>query len=178
MTTAIAPGLMLVFEPNEPGIMSRAPRDPQQPILTRVLVERILLVSVLLLIGAFGLFEYELAAGASLAEARTVAVNVFVLVEMAYLVNCRSLTKSVLQVGLLSNPMLLVGMATMLLLQVLFTYLPFFHVAFGSAPLGVDAWVRVAAVAVGVSLVVAAEKALRRRVSRPGRTTSPGASAR
>jgi magnesium-transporting ATPase (P-type) len=178
MTTAIALGLMLVFEPNEPGIMSRAPRDPQQPILTRVLVERILLVSVLLLIGAFGLFEYELAAGASLAEARTVAVNVFVLVEMAYLVNCRSLTKSVLQVGLLSNPMLLVGMATMLLLQVLFTYLPFFHVAFGSAPLGVDAWVRVAAVAVGVSLVVAAEKALRRRVSRPGRTTSPGASAR
>ena len=163
MTTALLLGLMLVFEPNEPGIMRRTPRDPAQPILTRVLGERILLVSVLMLIGAFGLFEYELAAGATAAEARTVAVNVFVLVETAYLVNCRSLTKSVLQIGVFTNPPLLLGMAGMIALQVVFTYVPFFHVVFESAPIDVASWGRIVAVAVVVAMVVAAEKSLRRR---------------
>jgi cation-transporting P-type ATPase F len=163
MTTAIALGLMLVFEPKEPGIMSRSPRDPDQPILTRVLVERILLVSALMLVGAFGLFEYELSTGATDAEARTVAVNVFVLVETAYLVNCRSLTKSVRQIGLFTNPALIAGMVTMIALQVVFTYLPFFNIAFESAPIDLAAWGRIVLVALLVSAVVAAEKALRRR---------------
>ncbi len=170
MTTALLLGLMLVFEPKEPGIMDRPPRDPDQPILTRVLVERIVLVSVLMLIGAFGLFEYELASGATTAEARTVAVNVFVLVETAYLLNCRSLAQSFMTLGFFSNPPLLAGMAAMVALQVLFTYLPFFHVVFESAPINLAAWGRIVAVALGVMLVVGIEKALRRRGS-GGRAT-------
>ena len=35
MTTAVALGLMLAFEPKEAGIMTRPPRDPGQPLLTR-----------------------------------------------------------------------------------------------------------------------------------------------
>jgi cation-transporting ATPase F len=133
---------------------------------------------VLMLIGAFGLFEYELATGASAAEARTVAVNVFVLVETAYLVNCRSLTKSVLQIGVLTNPPLLVGMAAMIALQIMFTYLPAFHVIFESAPIDLAAWGRIVAVAVAVALVVGAEKSLRRRRAAsggpPSTTQRPG----
>ncbi len=37
MTTAVALGLMLAFEPKEAGIMTRPPRDPDQPLLTRAL---------------------------------------------------------------------------------------------------------------------------------------------
>ena len=44
MTTAVTLGLMLAFEPKEPGIMNRPPRHPDQPLLTRALVLRILLV--------------------------------------------------------------------------------------------------------------------------------------
>jgi magnesium-transporting ATPase (P-type) len=174
MTTALLLGLMLVFEPKEPGIMDRPPRDPDQPILTRVLVERIVLVSVLMLIGAFGLFEYELMNGATTAEARTVAVNVFVLVETAYLLNCRSLTQAFVQIGFFSNPPLLAGMAAMVALQVLYTYLPFFHVVFESAPIDLAAWGRIVAVALGVMLVVGVEKAMRRR----GAPTAAGPNAR
>ncbi|MDS1272324.1 HAD-IC family P-type ATPase [Lipingzhangella sp. LS1_29] len=36
MTTAVALGLMLAFEPKEAGIVTRPPRDPKQPLLTRV----------------------------------------------------------------------------------------------------------------------------------------------
>jgi cation-transporting P-type ATPase F len=41
------------------------------------------------------------------AEARTVAVNMFVMGELFYLFNCRSLTRSVFSIGLTSNPLLL-----------------------------------------------------------------------
>ena len=46
--------------------------------------------------------------------------------------------------------------------QIVFTYLPFFHVAFGSAPIDAASWARVVAVALGVLLVVGVEKGMRR----------------
>ncbi len=159
MTTAVLLGLMLVFEPKEPGIMDRPPRDPKEPILTRVLIWRILIVGFLMLVCAFGLFEYELAfLGASEAEARTVAVNVFVMVELFYLFNCRSLTKSMFEVGFFSNPWVFAGAAAMVLLQLLFTYIPVMNVAFESAPIGVASWLRILAAASVVMLIVGIEK--------------------
>jgi len=159
MTTAVLLGLMLVFEPKEPGIMERPPRDPQEPILTRVLIWRLLIVGFLMLLAAFGLFNYELRyAGASVDEARTVAVNVFVMVEMFYLFNCRSLTKSVFEVGFFSNPWIFGGSGLMLVLQLLFTYVPAMNSAFGSAPVGIESWVRIVAAGSIVMVVVGCEK--------------------
>ena len=65
MTTAIFLGLMLAFEPTEAGMMSRPPRDSRRPLLSGELLARIALVSVLLSAAAFGLFEWELALGAT-----------------------------------------------------------------------------------------------------------------
>ncbi len=164
MTTAVLLGLMLVFEPKEPGIMDRPPRDPGEPILTRVLIWRLLVVGFLMLLCAFGLFEYELAfRGASEAEARTVAVNVFVMVEVFYLFNCRSLTKSMFEVGFFSNPWVFAGAAAMILLQLLFTYAPFMNTAFNSAPIGAESWMRILAAGLMVTLIVGIEKGIVRR---------------
>ncbi len=160
MTTAGFLGLMLAFEPKEPFIMDRPPRDPATPILTRPLILRILLVGFLLLVAAFGLFEWELARGASLAEARTVAVNVFVVMELCYLFNCRSLSRSVLRLGLLSNPWVLAGSSAMFLLQLAYTYLPVMQQLFASAAIGAGAWARIAAAGLFVYLVVEGEKRL------------------
>ncbi len=169
MTTAVLLGLMLVFEPKEPGIMDRSPRDPKEPILTRVLIWRILIVGFLLLLGAFGLFKWELLGGALIAEARTVAVNVFVMGELFYLFNCRSLTKSVFEVGFFSNPWVFGGSAAMILLQMLFTYVPAMNTAFQSAPLGPASWVRILAVGSIVMVAVGIEKwFVRRRDRRAG----------
>ncbi|OPY90861.1 MAG: putative cation-transporting ATPase F [Syntrophus sp. PtaU1.Bin208] len=163
MTTAVLLGLMLVFEPKEPGIMDRPPRVPTEPILTRMLARRILLVSGLMLLGAFGLFKWELTAGAGTAEARTVAVNVIVMVELFYLFNCRSLTKSVFEVGFFSNPWVFVGSAVMVGLQLLFTYAPVMNIAFQSKPIGIESWLRILAAAITVMLIVGIEKKITSR---------------
>jgi Ca2+-transporting ATPase len=168
MTTAVLLGLMLVFEPKEPDIMRRSPRSPREPILTQVLVWRIVIVGFILLLGSFGLFKYELLyAGSSPEVARTVAVNVFVMGELFYLFNCRSLTKSVFEVGFFSNPWIFGGAGIMVILQLLFTYAPAMNTAFHSRPIGPDAWVRIVIVGALVMLVVGVEKGImRRRASR------------
>ena len=163
MTTAVALGLMLAFEPKEAGIMTRPPRDPGQPLLTRALVVRILLVSALLVAGSWWLFEWEQANGATLAEARTAALNLFVVVEAFYLFSCRSLTRSAWSVGLFSNPWIIVGVTSQAIGQVAITYLPAMNTVFGTAPIGVGAWLRILGLAVVASLVVAADKRLRGR---------------
>lgn len=163
MSTAILLGLMLAFEPKEPALMHRKPRDPQQPILTGQLVFRILLVGVLMLIGAFGLFEWELAHGESLDSARTIAVNVFVFSEMFYLFNCRSLKYSMFHVGVFSNLWVIFGAVCMTLLQLLFTYWPPMQKLFGSAAFKTDQWLLILGVALTVYMTVGLEKFVRRR---------------
>ncbi len=164
MTTALALGLMLAFEPGEAGLMRRPPRVPDRPLLTPELGMRVLLVSALLLAGAFGLFVWEQRLGGSEAEARTVAVNVFVVVQVFYLLNCRSLDRSVFQVGVFSNKWVTGGIALMLALQLLFTYAPVMNWLFHTAPIGLAEWGRVVAVGVGAYAVVGVEKWIRRRL--------------
>ncbi|HOY73799.1 MAG TPA: cation-transporting P-type ATPase [Deltaproteobacteria bacterium] len=167
MTTAVLLGLMLVFEPKEPDIMDRPPRNPAEAILTSGILWRIILVGCLLLLGSFGLFKYEMTvAGATVAEARTVAVNVFVMAELFYLFNCRSLTKSVFEVGFFSNPWVFGGAGLMVLLQLLFTYAPFMNTAFGSSPIGLEAWVRILVAGALVMVVVGVEKRIVRSRAR------------
>jgi Ca2+-transporting ATPase len=169
MTTAVLLGLMLAFEPKEPGIMERSPRDPQAPILTRPLLARIGLVSALLLAGAFGLFEWMQSRDVSLQVARTAAVNVFVMGELFYLFNCRSLTKSMFRVGLFSNPAAFGGVVGMVTLQLLFTYWPPMNRLFGSAPIGPDIWGIILGFSVVIYVVVEIEK---RVAGRPLKTTA------
>ena len=140
--------------------MERAPRDPRRPILDGLLIRRVLLVGAALLVAAFGLYEWELAAGASREAARTVAVNVFVAMEALYLFNCRSLTRSALSMPLSGNRWVLVGVALAVALQAFFTYVPFMQRLFGSAPIGAAPWLRILAAAGAGFVLVELQKRL------------------
>ncbi|MEF2232412.1 MAG: HAD-IC family P-type ATPase, partial [Pseudodesulfovibrio sp.] len=158
MTTAGCLGMMLAFEPREPGIMDRPPRRPDQPILDRAILRRVTLVSLALLVCAFGLFKWEILGGASVEKARTMAVNVFVVVEAFYLFNARSFRRSPFALGLWTNPWVVGGFVLMMALQLVFTYAPFMHALFSSAPVGWLDWAKVLACGAGVSLLIELDK--------------------
>lgn len=172
MTTAVALGLMLAFEPKEPGIMTRRPRDPDEPLLTGALITRILLVSALLVGGSWWLFAWERSAGADLAEARTAALNLFVVVAAFYLFSCRSLTRSAWRIGLFTNRWIIVGATVQGVAQLALTYLPPMNAVFGTQPIGVDTWLRILAIATLAAAVVAVDKRLRRPSPLPDRSPS------
>ena len=95
MTTGGVLGLFLALEPKERDLMNRPPRAPSAPILTGRMLAQVVLVGLLILIAAFGLFKWELARGAGLEAARTVALNTVAMIQAFYLVNCRSLRHSI-----------------------------------------------------------------------------------
>jgi len=160
MTTAVLLGLMLAFEPKEPGIMDRPPRESNAPILGFGLIMRVCLVSALLLIGGFGLFNWLMMVGATEAEAQTLATNVIVIGEMFYLFNCRSLTRSMFRIGVFSNPAVIWGSLGMLALQLLLTYAPPMNQLFHTAPLRWEMWPVLAAFGLAVYLIVELEKSI------------------
>ncbi len=166
MTTGVILGTTLALEAKEMGLMSRPPRPPQAPILDRTLLGRILIVGALLLAGAFGFFEYAVSTGHSVDEARTIAGNIIVLGELAFLFNCRSLTSPSWRVSLRTNSFLLIGSLIMISLQILYTYLPVMHRVFGTAAIDARAWAWIVAVAVVVHVAIELEKAVRRRSAR------------
>lgn len=142
--------------------MQRPPRDPRKPLLTITLALRTGLVSLVMLSGAYWLFLWELqAAGGSIAAARTSVINVIVLVEMAYLFNCRSLNHSFFSVGFFSNPWLIAGVLAMLAAQLLFTYAPVMNQLFHTAPISSVSWLLIVGVALIVFVLVEGEKWLR-----------------
>ncbi|HDS30152.1 MAG TPA: HAD family hydrolase, partial [Firmicutes bacterium] len=160
MTTAVCLGMMLAFEPKEPGLMQRIPRDPSAPILSLQLVNRIILVSLLLCAAAFGFYFFETHRGVEEIVARTVACNVFVFGEMFYLFNCRSLTRSIFKVGFFSNPYIWLGISITILLQLGFTYLPFMNRIFHTAPINGDMWLRIIGASFLIFFTVILEKTI------------------
>ena len=159
MITAVTLSLALAFEAAEPDVMRRPPRPPREPLLTRFLIWRIAFVGALLTVGAFGLYLLELAHGAELAVARTVAVNALVMGEAMYLFSVRRFTASVLNPdGLFGNRYVWLAIGLLALFQLLFTYVPLMQRLFGTAALDAAAWARIALVGVAVLLIAELEK--------------------
>ena len=167
MMTAILLGLTLVFEPKERDLMLRPPRDPRQPILTFPLFMRTGLVTLIIMAGAFGAFLWEQQVrGKNVVEARTTVINVIVMVECFYLLNCRSLLHSMFAVGLWTNRWVFAGIAAMLGAQLLFTHAPLMNRLFHTAPLDAASWLYITGVGLASYCVVEFEKWVRRRGGR------------
>lgn len=166
MVVAVTLALAMAFEPSEPGVMSRPPRDPDAPILGPTLLWRIAFVS--LLIGGITLaaFRVEQELGMSLDVARTMAVNTLVFAQMFYLFNARFLHDSSLRWSLLfTNGWAWFASVTLVVLQLAFVYAPFMQLWFGSAPLGLRHWVVPVLLGLAVFLVTEVEKAVMRRLT-------------
>jgi magnesium-transporting ATPase (P-type) len=168
MVTAVTLALALAFEPAEPRVMTRPPRDPAAPLLSPFLIWRILFVSALLVVGAIAIFHWELARGVSLESARVATINTLVAGQIFYLLSARVGTESSLTwASLRGNRLVPVVIAAISALQLLFTYAPPMEALFGTGPLDAPAWVRILGWGLIVFVAVELEKwAIRRFLSR------------
>ena len=164
MITAVTLALSLAFEPPEGDIMRRPPRPRGQPVLGGMFLWRIAFVSVILLIGTFGFFIWEMENGASVERARTIAVNTLIYFEIFYLFNSRYITAPVLnRKGLFGNRYVLIAVALLVVFQLGFTYLTPLQILFGTEAIGPMDWLKIVLVSSSVLFLVEIEKALFRR---------------
>jgi len=163
MVTTVTLAIALAFEPPEPGVMQRPPRPPTEPLITRLLLVRIVYVSLLMMGMAFWVFEWELARGQSLEAARTAAVNMLVVGELVYLFNSRHfVAHSLARDTLTANPVALWASVGLVVLQLAFTYAPPLQFVFKTVALDGAAWGLILLLGAVKFLAVEAEKAVLR----------------
>lgn len=159
MTTALILGMMLIFEPKEDDLMHRSPRNPKSSILSNHSIRRIFIVSAMITLSVFVMFEWnQQRGGSTLEESMTVAVNTIVMIEIVYLLNCRSLTESLVRIGFFSNKYIILGIIIMISLQMAFTYLPEMNLLFKSAPISLEAWMMIISISIISFFIIEIEK--------------------
>lgn len=161
LVTTVTLGLVLAFEPAEPGIMARPPRKRGAPLLTGLLLWRVLLVSALFATVVLLVFFGAQDAGASVEKARTMTVNMLVVAEIFYLFNVRFLHMGSMTLrGALGTGPVLIALTTVIVAQLAFTYLPFLQRVFDTRPLSLTEGAIIIAVGAVLFLVLEIEKAI------------------
>jgi len=100
----------LVMEPGEGDEMSGPPPPVDEPLLSRASVPRMLLMIVSIVSVTLGWFVARHAAGVPTAQVCTETFTLLALCEWFNVLNCRSQTRSALNLTLLKNPWLLGGL--------------------------------------------------------------------
>ena len=166
MAIAVTLALSLAFEPLENDVMRRQPRPLDQELLTSFVVSRILWVGLVLTAGTFLLFNQVLAETGDELLARTMAVNVIVAGQITYLFNCRRWqAASFTPEALFSNRWAWLSVSLLVVMQLMFTYLPAAQTVFGTTSLPLDYWWMVGAFGLLVFVLVEVEKAVTRKLN-------------
>lgn len=163
MVTAITLSLALAYEPAERGIMTRPPRATGGSIVSGRELGFVLTVSLLIGGATLAVFGLALARGTDIDVARTEAVSTLAFGQLAFLLNCRFLSRSRLTVDVLrGNPVMWWSALALVVLQVLYTYVPVLNRLFGSEPLDALGWLVPIAASVAIFFAVEGLKTLRR----------------
>ena len=159
-------GLVLAFEPTEPGTMERRPRAAGAPLLSPFLLWRIMLVSVLMGAMALGIFFYAQHVGHDIDTARTMVVNMLIVGEIFYLFNVRFLhMRSLTLRGVMGTPIVLAAIVAVVIAQLLFTYAPFMHDIFDSRPLSLTDGLMIIGLGAAMFAVLELEKLAAHRLA-------------
>lgn len=165
LVTSITLSFALIVERAEKTVMTRGPNPKSLSLITRSMILRIVVASVLAVIATFSLFRWYLDQGASVEYAQTASVTALVIIEVAILLNHRRFVASAFHLSTLwGNKVVWIVLPLLLALQLFFVYAPPMHEVFGSTPLAMETWLIVGAVAVGIFVLIETEKLIRRRL--------------
>ncbi len=146
MINSITMTVPLAFEPKSPGTMQQPPRNPKEPLLTPKLLRRIFIVSLFNWVLIFGIFEWAKFTTGDIAVARTMAIQALVAARIVYLLSISQLGISLVNylrdrsTAITNAPILLLGIAIAVALQILFSQLSVMNALFETASLTWNQW--------------------------------------
>jgi len=162
MIGSVVLGMTLAFEPTEENTMRRPPRAAHAPLLSRLVLWRIIFVSVLFAAGIFGQFKLAIWLGMDLETARTIAVNTLIAMEVGYLFSIRySYGASLTLKGMLGTKPVLIALCILSVAQLLFTYVPAMNHLFTTRPLELPQVMLIIGTGIAVFVIIEVEKQIR-----------------
>ncbi len=146
------PALALGVDPEDPDIMKRPPRDPNEKILEKDTLLFILVFGVLATLATLAIFLWQLDFKFStfsinpekVSKAKTAAFTTLVVFELMFVFNIRSETQSVFSRQLINNKYLILAVLLSLSLQLAVVYIPVLQAPFETVPLILQDWVAIA----------------------------------
>lgn len=134
------PALALGVDPADRDIMSRRPRHPGESIFANGLIVKIMGSGVVMAMVTLAAYALALFGSGNIDMARTVAFNTMVFTQLFYVFACRSEYRTILELGVFSNPKLVMAVLCSALLQLTVTHLPFLQNVFHTVPLSPLQW--------------------------------------
>ena len=117
----------LAFEKGEPGAMKRKPREPNEKIFNKLLIQETVVSGLTIAIIVFTFWIYLInIVNMEVSIARGYILLLMVLIQNFHVFNCRSERTSAFKIPLRNNPFIVFGVIASLILQVLITINPFF----------------------------------------------------
>lgn len=156
----------MAFEPAEKGIEYQRPRPRNEPIISRLMIERLVVIGIVLALGTLALYIWEPNRGASIDKSRTEALTVMVLFQLFNVFNARSETRSAFTMNPLSNPFLFFSIVASVIAQIAVIYWAPLQFIFKTVPLQPVDWMVILPVAFMVIIVVEIDKAIRRYMAK------------
>lgn len=165
MVTSITLGLAFAFESKQKDLMRHPPRRANEPLLSKLLLWRISFVSLLFVAALFSFFIYSRQHGLSINLSRTLVVNLMVLLEAVYLINCRYIYSSILTKAAIKNSLpIWIAITIVITLQLGFTYLPFMQALFDSEAIKPIQWLIIVTIAATTFFIIECEKTMIRQL--------------
>jgi magnesium-transporting ATPase (P-type) len=164
----------LAFEGGEPAAMQRPPRRKDEGFFDRTMLRQVALAGGAMAALGVGYWWWLLDAGHEVGAARNQLLVLFVLLENAHVLNCRSERSSAFAVPWSRNVPLAVAVPLAFGVHLLAMHTPWLQGLLGMAPLSVGHWLEPLALAGVLLVVVEAGKALRRRGERRALATATG----
>ncbi|XP_071092308.1 calcium-transporting ATPase type 2C member 1-like [Haliotis cracherodii] len=118
------PAQSLGVEPVDHDVIRKPPRRVQDPIITRGLIAQILVSAFIIVSGTLWVFWREMSDNKITPRDTTMTFTCFVFFDMFNALSCRSQTKSIFQVGFLTNKVFLVAVGGSIIGQLLVIYFP------------------------------------------------------
>ncbi|MBY0275849.1 cation-translocating P-type ATPase [Candidatus Binatia bacterium] len=129
------PALALATDPIDPDVLSRPPRKPSAELIDRPFLVRLAITGLLTAACTLAVCAYELRVDGDLPDARNAAFSVLVIAELLRSFGARSETRTILEVGLLSNLRLFLVVAVSFALQLAIHHTPVLEHLFGAEPI-------------------------------------------
>ncbi|PSR20806.1 MAG: calcium-translocating P-type ATPase, SERCA-type [Sulfobacillus acidophilus] len=135
------PAMALGVDPPAPGVMDRRPRSPKEGIFARGLGSKIAFRGLLIGVSTLVVFALSLGPwGLGLREARSMALATLILSQLFHVFDARTEERSFLEVGLLSNPWVVMAVLSSVAMLVSVLYIPWLSQLFKTDPLAGGDW--------------------------------------
>lgn len=150
----------LIMDPPEGTEMQRAPISRNEPLINRIMLQRMFFIVPTIVLCGFGWFVWRIQSGIDLAVARTETLTMLVVCEWLNVLNCRSEKKSALTWEILKNKWLIGGLVVGNLLHILLVFWHPFGKYFHTVPMDIEVIPRIVLIGSSVLWVEEIRKAI------------------